>query len=171
MTMDKQFFDKNEARDFKILTKLNEDIDFVKSFDNMPYKHCMDASGETDMCKVMMELKNRTCHITSFDDVYIESKKAAYLYFQWVTQGFFPLYINFFNNNKKDEYPEMIAIWRLDKLSTFNYHPKTKTASKGYQKDEYRERFGLLPVDAVIYKLVDNKYAKIKNIGETYMGR
>ena len=151
------------------MSKLNNDIGFVKQFNAMPDKHCMDASGKTDLVSVMMELKNRTGYITSFEDVYIESKKAAYLYFQWITDGFIPLYINFFRNNKKeDEYPEMIAIWRLDKLSNFKYHPNTKTTSKGYGKDEYRERFGLLPVDAVIYRLIDGKYEKIKNIGEDY---
>lgn len=166
--MDKNYFEENEINDLKILKKLNEDIGFIKSFNPMPQKHCMDVSGETDICKVMMELKNRTGYITSFDDVYIESKKAAYLYMQWIVTGFIPLYINYFRNGKEDEYPEIIAIWRLDKLSIFNFHPTTKTTSKGYQKDEYRERFGLLPVDAVIYKLIDNKYTKIKNIGENY---
>lgn len=165
--MDKKFFDTNEANDLLILEKLNNDIGFIKEFNAMPYKHCMDVSGKTDLVNVMMELKNRTGYITSFEDVYIESKKAAYLYMQWVATGFIPLYINYFRNGKEDDkYPEMIAIWRLDKLSGFIYHPNTKTTSKGYGKDEFRERFGLLPVDAVIYKLIDNKYTKIKNIGE-----
>lgn len=166
--MDKEFFKENELNDLKILEKLNNDIGFLKDFNAMPGKHCMDVSGKTDLVNVMMELKNRTGYITSFEDVYIESKKAAYLYMQWIATGFIPLYINYFRNDKKDEYPEIIAIWRLDKLSIFNYHPTTKTTSKGYGKDEYRERFGLFPVDAVIYKLINNKYTKIKNIGEDY---
>ena len=166
--MEKKYFEENEKRDLEILEKLNNDIKFIKSFSPMPHKHCMDVSGETELCKVMIELKNRTGDIISFDDVYIESKKASYLYMQWIVMGFIPLYINYFRNGKEDEYPELIAIWRLDKLSMFNYHPTTKTTSKGYGKDEYRERFGLFPVDAVIYKLINNKYTKIKNIGEDY---
>lgn len=166
--MNKQFFEDNEEKDLEILKKLNCDVGIMKQFNSMPNKHCMDASGNTDLVNVMMELKNRTGYITSFEDVYIESKKAAYLYLQWITTGFIPLYINYFRNNKEDDYPEIVAIWRMDKLSTFKYHPSTKTTSKGYGKDEYRERFGLLPVDAVMYKLIDGKYTKIKNIGEDY---
>lgn len=166
--MNKEFFESNELNDLKILEKLNNDIGILKQFKPMPEKHCMDVSGNTDLVNVMMELKNRTGYINSFEDIYIESKKAAYLYMQWITEGFIPLYINYFRNEKEDEYPEIIAIWRLDKLSAFNYHPTTKTTSKGYGKDEYRERFGLYPEDAVIYRLIDNKYKKIKNIGDNY---
>lgn len=169
MDNNSKYFVENEKEDLKILKKLNEDIGFIKELNPMPNKHCMDASGNTDLTKVMMELKNRTESITSFEDVYIESKKAAYLYMQWIVTGFIPLYINYFRNGKKDdEYPEIIAIWRMDKLSIFNYHPTTKTTSKGYGRDEYRERFGLFPIDAVMYKLIDGKYIKIKNIGEDY---
>lgn len=168
MEKNQGYFNENEKNDLLILGKLNNDIGFIKEFSAMPNKHCMDASGKTDLVNVMMELKNRTGSITSFEDVYIESKKAAYLYMQWIVTGHIPLYINYFRNDKEDEYPEVIAIWRLDKLSIFNYHPNTKTTSKGYGKDEYRERFGLLPVDAVIYKLINGKYTKIKNIGEEY---
>lgn len=166
--MEKNYFEENETNDFEIFKKLNSDIGILQEFNTMPKKHCMDVSGKTDLTKVMIELKNRTGNITSFEDVYIESKKAAYLYMMWVLDNYIPLYINYFRDNKEDEYPEIIAIWRLDKLSTFKYHPTTKTTSKGYGKDEYRERFGLMPVDAVMYKLIDGKYIKIKNIGETY---
>lgn len=168
MEKNKEYFDTNEEQDFDIFKKLNDDIGILKSFIQMPKKHCMDISGNTDLTKVMIELKNRSGNITSFEDVYIESKKAAYLYMMWVLDNYIPLYINYFSDGKENEYPEIIAIWRLDKLSTFNYHPTTKTTSKGYGKDEYRERFGLLPVDAVIYKLIDGRYIKIKNIGEEF---
>lgn len=166
--MENKYFTESEKEDFEIFKKLNADIGMLHEFNTMPTKHCMDVSGKTDLTKVMIELKNRTGNITSFEDVYIESKKAAYLYMMWVLDNFIPLYINYFRNGKEEEYPEIIAIWRLDKLSTFKYHPTTKTTSKGYGKDEYRERFGLLPVDAVMYKLIDGKYKKIKNIGEHY---
>ena len=133
-----------------------------------PYKYCIDVSGRTDLTNVAIELKNRKGKTTSFPDIYIESKKAAFLYFSYFVKGEIPIYINYFNNYKNDEYPEIIAIWRLDKLSKFSYHPDTVTKSQGYEKTEHRERFGLYIKDAVIYKLINGKYTKVKNIGEEY---
>ena len=134
MEKNQKYFNENELNDLAILTKLNDDIGFIREFNAMPEKHCMDASGKTDLVNVMMELKNRTGYITSFEDVYIESKKAAYLYMQWIVTGHIPLYINYFRNGKEDEYPEIVAIWRMDKLSTFKYHPSTKTTSNPLKK-------------------------------------
>lgn len=166
--MNKDFFDNSEKNDLKIFNKLNEDTKMLKYIAATPYKYCVDVSGRTELTNVLIELKNRKGKTTSFPDIYIESKKAAFLYFSWVACGQIPLYINYFNNYKNDEYPEIIAIWRLDKLSKFIYHPNTETKSQGYEKTEYRERFGLYIKDAVIYKLINGKYTKVKNIGEEY---
>ena len=166
--MNKAHFDYHEENDKKIFDKLNQDIEMLKYNDSTPYKYCVDVSGNTDLTNVLIELKNRKGKPTSFPDIYIESKKAAFLYFSWVVCGQIPIYINYFNNYKDNEYPEVIAIWRLDKLTQFIYHPDTVTTSKGYEKEEHRERFGVYLKDAAIYKLINNKYTQVKKIGDEY---
>ena len=167
--MNVNYFNTNEKNGIELLTKLNDDVNFLKKHIKMPVKHCVDASGCTDLLNVLIEIKIRKEGICTYDDVYIESKKAAYLYFDWVVNGNIPIYLNGFKYGKNDEYPYRIAIWRLDKVKRYIYHPKTKTHSDGFEKDEYRERFGLYPKDAAIYELGSNgKYKMVKNIGEDW---
>lgn len=168
--MNKTYFKESEKRCLEIFSKWNSDIDFLKTTGATPELSCIDASGETSILRCAIELKNRKEGITTFKDVFVESKKLAYLYLMNTTHNFVPLYINFFNNGKEDdEWPEMIALWHLKRLTDWHYYPSVKTHSNGFEKDEYRERFGLLPDDAAIYRLIDGKYKLVKKIGEKYV--
>lgn len=158
MTRNTKFADKMEEWDFKVLQKLNEDAHIMIDLAQLPVKQCADASGVTALgSKLLIELKARSEDILKYGDLFIESKKVAYLLLKWLSEGFIPLYINFIGDTIGD-YPKKIIIFKMHKLTDWEFYPKVKTWTELYQKYEYNERFGLKIKDAAIYELVDGKY-------------
>lgn len=166
MDKNNEYFERLEDYNFSALTKLNEDTAIFTRMDRTKKYDCIDASGETKGgCIAMMELKRRNLKLEELGDVFIESKKLAYLLLGYVIHGYIPLYINFADFDTEDGVPKKVYIWRLDRLSTFNYHPWTTTWSNGYAETQRQERFGLSLEDAAVYEL-DEKTNAYKMIGQ-----
>lgn len=159
MEKNEQFANKMEEWDFNVLKKLNEDAGMMEHLVKLPTKHCADASGTTKLnSKVLIELKARSEDILKYGDLFIESKKVAYLLLEHLIDGFIPLYINFIGDTI-GKLPEKIIIYKMHRLSCFNYYPAVKTWTELYQKFEYNERFGLKLSDGVVFCLnKDGKY-------------
>ena len=161
-----EYFEKMEEYNYSALTKLNDDAAIFTSTARTVKYSCVDASGTTEKgCQCMMELKRRNLKIEELGDVYIESKKLAYLLLGYVIHNYIPLYINFTDFEEEDGVPKRVYIWRLDRLTTFNYHPYTTTWSNGYKEVQKQERFGLSLEDAAVYEL-DEKTNAYRMIGQ-----
>lgn len=163
--MDRGYFDDNETNDMLLLRKLSNDVGMFSKVGECEKYACADASGITKDGKVaIVELKNRYNEIQDFGDIFIESKKVAYLLLENITKGHIPLYINFFT---VDGVTKHAAVWNLLSLTDFKYYARIKTHSSGYQSYENRERFGLLYSDAWIYEIRedDNKFKLLKRGG------
>lgn len=160
-----EYFNSMEKYCFETLTKLNHDQEIWETLDQLPKFHCCDASGQTSKgCKCLIELKARTGDTSHFNDLFIESKKVAYLLLAYITEGFIPLYINY-TECKVGELPKKIWVWRLDRLNRFKYIPSIRTWSSGYGKAENGERFSFGFDDATMYQLDDetNTYLMVNN--------
>ena len=95
--MDRVYFDDNETHDMLLLRKLSTDVGMFSTVGECEKYACADASGITKDGKIaIVELKNRYNEIHDFGDIFIESKKVAYLLLEHITKGHIPLYINFF---------------------------------------------------------------------------
>ena len=162
--MDRGYFDDNETQDMLLLRKLSTDVGMFSTVGECEKYACADASGITKDGRIaIVELKNRYNEIQDFGDIFIESKKVAYLLLQNITKGHIPLYINFFT---VDGITKHAAVWNLLNVTDFKYYSRIRTHSKGYQSDEHRERFGLLYSDAWIYEVRDdNKFKLLKRGG------
>ena len=163
--MDRNFFDDNETNDMLLFRKLSTDVGMFSKVGECEKYACADASGITKDGKVaIVELKNRYNEIQDFGDIFIESKKVAYLLLEHITKGHIPLYINFFT---VDGITKHAAVWNLLNVTDFKYYSRIRTHSMGYQSDEHRERFGLLYSDAWIYEIrEDNKFKLLKKGGK-----
>lgn len=163
--MDRVYFDENETNDILLLRKLSTDVGMFSTVGECEKYACADASGITKDGKIaIVELKNRYNEIQDFGDMFIESKKVAYLLLQHITKGQIPLYINFFT---VDGITKHAAVWNLLNVTDFKYYSRIRTHSKGYQSDEHRERFGLLYSDAWIYEIrEDNRFKLLKRGGK-----
>lgn len=163
--MDRNFFEENEKQDMLLLRKLSTDVGLFSNVGECEKYACVDASGITKDGKVaIVELKNRYNEIQEFGDIFIESKKVAYLLLQNITKGHIPLYINFFT---VDGITKHAAVWNLLNVTDFKYYSRIRTHSRGYQSDEHLERFGLLYRDAWIYEIrEDNKFKLLKRGGK-----
>ena len=162
--MDRVYFDDNETQDMLLLRKLSTDVGMFTKVGECEKYACTDASGITKDGKIaIVELKNRYNEIQDFGDIFIESKKVAYLLLEHITKGHIPLYINFFT---VDGITKHAAVWNLLNVTDFKYYSRIRTHSRGYQSDEHRERFGLLYSDAWIYEIrEDNKFKLLKRGG------
>ena len=162
--MDRVYFDDNETQDMLLLRKLSTDVGMFSKVGECEKYACADASGITKDGKIaIVELKNRYNEIQDFGDIFIESKKVAYLLLENITKGHIPLYINFFT---VDGVTKHAAVWNLLNVTDFKYYSRIRTHSRGYQSDEHRERFGLLYSDAWIYEIRDdNKFKLLKRGG------
>ena len=162
--MDRVYFDDNETQDMLLLRKLSTDVGMFTKVGECEKYACADASGITKDGKIaIVELKNRYNEIQDFGDIFIESKKVAYLLLEHITKGHIPLYINFFT---VDGITKHAAVWNLLNVTDFKYYSRIRTHSRGYQSDEHRERFGLLYSDAWIYEIRDdNKFKLLKRGG------
>ena len=162
--MDRVYFDDNEKQDMLLLRKLSTDVGMFAKVGECEKYACADASGITKDGKIaIVELKNRYNEIQDFGDIFIESKKVAYLLLQHITNGHIPLYINFFT---VDGITKHAAVWNLLNVTDFKYYSMIRTHSRGYQSDEHRERFGLLYSDAWIYEIrEDNRFKLLKKGG------
>ena len=163
--MDRGFFDDNETQDMLLLRKLSTDVGMFSKVGECEKYACADASGVTKDGKIaIVELKNRYNEIQDFGDIFIESKKVAYLLLENITKGHIPLYINFFT---VDGITKHAAVWNLLNVTDYRYYARLKTHSRGYQAYENRERFGLLYSDAWIYEIrEDNKFKLLKRGGK-----
>ena len=162
--MARVYFDDNETQDMLLLRKLSTDVGMFSTVGECEKYACADASGITKDGKIaIVELKNRYNEIQDFGDIFIESKKVAYLLLEHITKGHIPLYINFFT---VDGITKHAAVWNLLNVTDFKYYSRIRTHSRGYQSDEHRERFGLLYSDAWIYEIRDdNKFKLLKRGG------
>ena len=162
--MDRVYFDNNETQDLLLLRKLSNDVGMFATVGECEKYACADASGITKDGKIaIVELKNRYNEIQDFGDIFIESKKVAYLLLEHITKGHIPLYINFFT---VDGVTKHAAVWNLLNVTDYRYYARIKTHSSGYQSYEHRERFGLLYSDAWIYEIRDdNKFKLLKKGG------
>ena len=162
--MDRVYFDNNETQDMLLLRKLSTDVGMFSTVGECEKYACADASGITKDGKIaIVEVKNRYNEIQDFGDIFIESKKVAYLMLQHITKGHIPLYINFFT---VDGITKHAAVWNLLNVTDFKYYSRIRTHSRGYQSDEHRERFGLLYSDAWIYEIrEDNRFKLLKRGG------
>lgn len=162
--MDRVYFDENETNDMLLLRKLSTDVGMFSKVGECEKYACADASGITKDGKIaIVELKNRYNEIQDFGDIFIESKKVAYLLLEHITKGHIPLYINFFT---VDGITKHAAVWNLLNVTDFKYYARIRTHSSGYQSYEHRERFGLLYRDAWIYEIrEDNKFKLLKKGG------
>ena len=162
--MDRVYFDDNETQDMLLLRKLSTDVGMFTTVGECEKYACTDASGITKDGKIaIVELKNRYNEIQDFGDIFIESKKVAYLLLEHITKGHIPLYINFFT---VDGITKHAAVWNLLNVTDFKYYSRIRTHSRGYESDEHRERFGLLYSDAWIYEIrEDNKFKLLKRGG------
>lgn len=163
--MDRNFFEDNEKQDMLLLRKLSTDVGMFSKVGECEKYACADASGITKDGKVaIVELKNRYNEIQDFGDIFVESKKVAYLLLEHITKGHIPLYINFFT---VDGITKHAAVWNLLNVTDFKYYSRIRTHSKGYQSDEHLERFGLFYSDAWIYEIRDdNKFKLLKRGGK-----
>ena len=163
--MDRNFFDDNETNDMLLLRKLSTDVGMFSKVGECEKYACADASGITKDGKIaIVELKNRYNEIQDFGDIFIESKKVAYLLLEHITKGHIPLYINFFT---VDGITKHAAVWNLLNVTDYRYYARIRTHSSGYQSYENRERFGLLYSDAWIYEIrEDNKFKLLKRGGK-----
>ena len=163
--MDRGYFDDNETQDMLLLRKLSTDVGMFSTVGECEKYACADASGITKDGKIaIVELKNRYNEIQDFGDMFIESKKVAYLLLENITKGHIPLYINFFT---VDGITKHAAVWNLLNVTDFKYYARIKTHSSGYQSYEHRERFGLLYSDAWIYEIRDdNRFKLLKRGGK-----
>ena len=163
--MDRGYFDDNETQDMLLLRKLSTDVGMFSTVGECEKYACADASGITKDGKIaIVELKNRYNEIQDFGDIFIESKKVAYLLLEHITKGHIPLYINFFT---VDGITKHAAVWNLLNVTDYMYYARIRTHSRGYQSDEHRERFGLLYSDAWIYEIrEDNKFKLLKRGGK-----
>ena len=163
--MDREYFDDNETQDMLLLRKLSTDVGMFTTLGECEKYACADASGITKDGKIaIVELKNRYNEIQDFGDIFIESKKVAYLMLQHITKGHIPLYINFFT---VDGITKHAAVWNLLNVTDFKYYSRIRTHSMGYQAYENRERFGLLYSDAWIYEIrEDNRFKLLKRGGK-----
>ena len=162
--MDRVYFDDNETQDMLLLRKLSTDVGMFTTVGECEKFACADASGITKDGRIaIVELKNRYNEIQDFGDIFIESKKVAYLLLEHITKGHIPLYINFFT---VDGITKHAAVWNLLNVTDFKYYSRIRTHSRGYQSDEHRERFGLLYSDAWIYEIrEDNRFKLLKRGG------
>lgn len=159
------YFERMEFNCYSSLTYFNEDQKIFATTDQMRKFSCVDASGETEGgCRALMELKRRPS-IEGFDDAFIESKKIAYLMLSEQCYGFVPLYIYFTDFEGEDGIAKKVYVWRLDKLTGYNYYPRRYTYSKGYEETESVEKFGLLFSDATVYELTPNGYKLLTTNG------
>ena len=163
--MDRVYFDDNEANDMLLLRKLSTDVGMFSTVGECEKYACADASGITKDGKIaIVELKNRYNEIQDFGDIFIESKKVAYLLLEHITKGHIPLYINFFTVGGVTKHA---AVWNLLNVTDYKYYARIRIHSNGYQSDEHRERFGLLYSDAWIYEIRDdNKFKLLKRGGK-----
>ena len=163
--MDRGYFDDNETNDMLLLRKLSTDVGMFTTVGECEKYACADASGITKDGKIaIVELKNRYNEIQDFGDIFIESKKVAYLLLEHITKGHIPLYINFFT---VDGITKHAAVWNLLNVTDYKYYARIRTHSSGYQSYENRERFGLLYSDAWIYEIRDdNKFKLLKRGGK-----
>ena len=163
--MDRGYFDDNETNDMLLLRKLSSDVGMFTKVGECEKYACADASGITKDGKIaIVELKNRYNEIQDFGDIFIESKKVAYLLLEHITKGHIPLYINFFT---VDGVTKHAAVWNLLNVTDYRYYARIKTHSSGYQSYEHRERFGLLYRDAWIYEIRDdNRFKLLKKGGK-----
>ena len=163
--MDRVYFDDNETQDMLLLRKLSSDVGMFSTVGECEKYACSDASGITKDGRIaIVELKNRYNEIQDFGDIFIESKKVAYLLLEHITKGHIPLYINFFT---VDGITKHAAVWNLLNVTDFKYYARIRTHSSGYQSYEHRERFGLLYSDAWIYEIRDdNKFKLLKRGGK-----
>ena len=161
--MDRGYFDDNETQDMLLLRKLSTDVGMFTTVGECEKYACADASGITKDGKIaIVELKNRYNEIQDFGDIFIESKKVAYLLLEHITKGHIPLYINFFT---VDGITKHAAVWNLLNVTDFKYYSRIRTHSNGYQAYEHRERFGLLYSDAWIYEIRDDDRFKLLKRG------
>ena len=163
--MDRGYFDDNETNDMLLLRKLSTDVGMFTTVGECEKYACADASGITKDGKIaIVELKNRYNEIQDFGDIFIESKKVAYLLLEHITKGHIPLYINFFT---VDGITKHAAVWNLLNVTDYRYYARIRTHSSGYQAYENRERFGLLYSDAWIYEIrEDNRFKLLKRGGK-----
>lgn len=159
---DKQYFDETEAECDTMLQQFNADLGVFEQIGRFSVGSVIDVSAMTTTGKkCLIELKMRKNSPFKYDDVFIESKKIAYLLLMKVTEGYEPLYINGFQEGK------YIAVWRLNKVTDFKYYPSVPIHSNGYGTDKREERFGLKMDDAALFERIDGKYYEIvKRRGE-----
>lgn len=160
--MDKEFFNKNEKRDYQLLEQFNKETNLFTELYQAPKKHYYDASGKTrDGRTVIIEIKNRNqvllddgrvsgCSSSGKeyieDTLFIENNKSMDILMDALHYNQVPLYVNFLQDGT-------VIIHNLLKLKRRpKRYENMAIRSKGYQKMEIGMRQGLYIDDACIYK-------------------
>lgn len=167
----KEYFDKNEENDMKLLYDFNLHTNLFSGLAPAEYSHFADATAYTvsrlgEKRKFNIEIKRRNAVLlqsgkisgrTFLDDtIMIESHKLADLLLDGIN-GYEGLYINFLDNN-------VVIIYNLQRIKTRPKSMKKVIKSGGYNSYEIASRQGLYIKDAAIYK----DYKIVKKIGEEW---
>lgn len=149
---------KQEANDFKLLEKLNEDVFHLNDLerrDNVE-KDPIDASGLTqDGRTINIEIKARN---KAYPTMMCETHKAYSLLDEWTTYKRVPLYVNFTNDGKE------AYVWNLLTIPpNMKYIKRERTFSRNYGDFEsgYKVYFD---IKASKHYAINNqgKYERIK---------
>lgn len=138
--IDRGYFEhwNNRMRFFQLITDHKDDYGVIDLT-------AMDKKGRN--CNI--ELKTRTCHINTFDTIFIEDKKWEALYNDWQKKNFVPIYINFMQDGHH--------VWLVDLRPYFTgeKHIDTKKVdinNNGYERTDIQQTRYLIPVrDGVYY--------------------
>lgn len=155
MRKNKEFADRFEEEDFKLLEDFNQVLN-LKELGQCPYSHHSDASGITTDGKVIsIELKRREQNLLdnvtisgktyTASTLYIETHKVGSMLMDYVYCGITPLYINFLNDG-------VVVVHNLVKLSKIPNSVCKKIYSNLYQSFELSKRLELPLMDAWIYR-------------------
>lgn len=157
--MEKYDVVKQEAYDFKLLQKLNEDVFHLNNLERRESntdKDPIDASGMTeDGRTINIEIKYRN---SIYPRMMCETHKAFSLLDEWAYHERVPLYVNFVNNGKD------VYVWNLlhipPNMKHISREEKTKSKLYGDKESGYKLYFSLKA--AKHYALNENNQYELK---------
>lgn len=154
--MEKFDVKKQEADDFKLLEKLNEDVFKLKNLsrrkgDSNP----IDASGFSSNNNevVNIEIKSRECKINTYPTLMMETHKGYTLLEEYIKYKRIPLYVNFLEDGNA-------VVFNL--LHSNGYMKRGKADSRLYGDKESEYKYFLSLKNAWIYKKTNNTYKLIQ---------
>lgn len=148
---------KQEAYDFKLLQKLNEDIFHLENLERRVVntdKDPIDASGITfDGRTINIEIKSRN---KIYPAMMCETHKAYSLLDEWIFYNRVPLYVNFLNNGND------VLVWNLLTIPpNMKYMEIERTYSDLYKvwENQYKVYFNIEAAKHYV-KNKEGKYVK-----------